>query len=104
MLAAVESNSLPSSIEKLARARLSTNVVGRPMRSIPYIKERILDLSEKHDQGAKAIAHMLRSQSDITITNNRVHEILTERDRVSENPKEQGRKRRGSTSSVSSRW
>lgn len=57
------------------------------------IVERILDLHDLHEQGAAAIAHMLRQRDGISIDNNRVHAILQEYDTVTENPRKQGRRR-----------
>jgi transposase len=37
---------------------------------------RKLELQELHEQGAEAIAHILRQQDGITIDSNRVHAIL----------------------------
>jgi transposase len=54
---------------------------------------RVLDPHELHEQGAQAIAHILRHQDGITIDNNRVHAILQAADNVTENPAKQGRQR-----------
>ena len=54
---------------------------------------RVLELQELHEQGAQAIAHILRHQDGITIDNNRVHTILKEAEKVTENPAKQGRQR-----------
>ena len=54
---------------------------------------RVLELQELHEQGAEAIAHILRQQDGITIDNNRVHAILQEAEKVTENPAKQGRQR-----------
>ena len=59
----------------------------------PDLIERILELYELHEQGAEAIAQILRQRDSITIDNNRVHAILQEYDNVTENPNKQGRKR-----------
>ncbi|MFC6764663.1 hypothetical protein [Natrinema soli] len=55
--------------------------------------DRILELYARHEQGAEAIAHVLRSRDGLTIDNNRVHAILQEYEHVTENPNKQGRKR-----------
>ena len=60
---------------------------------LPSLIERILELYDLHEQGAAAIAHILRERDGITIDNNRVHEILQEYDIVTENENKQGRKR-----------
>lgn len=57
------------------------------------LPERILDLYELHEQGAEAIAHLLRERDGLTIDNNRVHAILQEYEHVTENPNKQGRRR-----------
>jgi len=54
---------------------------------------RILELHELHEQGAAAIARILRERDDIAIDNNRVHAVLQEYETVTENPKKQGRER-----------
>ena len=54
---------------------------------------RVLELQELHEQGAQAIAHILRHQDGITIDNNRVHTILREAEKVTANPAKQGRQR-----------
>lgn len=55
--------------------------------------ERILELYEFHEQGAAAIAHMLRQCDGLSTDNNRVHQILQEYETVTENPRKQGRRR-----------
>jgi len=50
------------------------------------IVDRVLDLYELHEQGAAAIAHILRQRDGLTIDNNRVHTILQEYEHVTENP------------------
>jgi len=55
--------------------------------------DRILELYERHEQGAEGIAHILRQHDGISIDNNRVHAILQEYDNVTKNPNKQGRKR-----------
>ena len=59
----------------------------------PDLIERVLELYALHEQGAAAIAHILRERDGITIDNNRVHEILQEYDNVIENKNKQGRRR-----------
>jgi len=68
---------------------------GRP----PYAEypadlvDRIIELYDHHEQGAEAIAHVLRARDGLSIDNNRVHAILQEYEAVTENPNKQGRRR-----------
>ena len=57
------------------------------------LADRILDLHALHEQGAAAIAHMLRVRDGLSIDNNRVHAILQEYEHVTEHPRKQGRQR-----------
>ena len=57
------------------------------------LEDRVLELRQRRGAGAVAIAHVLRVRDDISIANNRVHEILQEHEYVTENPSKQGRKR-----------
>lgn len=53
------------------------------------LHERVLELHQRLGAGAVVIAHVLRVTDDLSIANNRVHEILQEYERVTENPKKQ---------------
>ncbi len=57
------------------------------------LEERILDLHQHLGAGADAISHVLRVRDDLSIATNRVHAILEEFERVTENPNKQGRRR-----------
>ena len=57
------------------------------------LEDRVLELHQRLGAGAVAIAHILRVRDDISIANNRVHDILQEYADVSENPNKQGRQR-----------
>ena len=66
----------------------------KPYRTYPDdLIDRILELYNRFELGATAIAHILRVRDDLAIDNNRVHTILKEYDNVTENPNKQGRKR-----------
>lgn len=55
------------------------------------LEERVSALHQRRNAGAVAIAHVLRARDDISIANTRVHAILKEADRVTDNPNKQGR-------------
>lgn len=57
------------------------------------LDERILALHTHLGAGADTIGHVLRIRDGLSIATNRVHAILQEHDRVSENPNKQGRRR-----------
>jgi transposase InsO family protein len=57
------------------------------------LEDRVLKLRQRLGAGAVAIAHVLRARDDISIANNRVHEILKENEHVTDNPNKQGRRR-----------
>lgn len=57
------------------------------------LDDRILALHQHLGAGAETISHVLRVRDGLSIATNRVHAILREHDRVSENPNKQGRKR-----------
>lgn len=59
----------------------------------PDLEDRILALHQYLGAGAEAISHVLRVRDGLSIATNRVHAILQEYDRVSENPNKQGRRR-----------
>ena len=42
----------------------------------------LLEVQERHEQGAEAITHILRTQDGTTIDNNRVHATLQEAEKV----------------------
>jgi len=57
------------------------------------LEERVLELHQRRGAGAVAIAHVLRVRDDLSVANNRVHEILQEYEHVTENTNKQGRRR-----------
>ena len=66
----------------------------RPYADYPDdLEKRVLDLRQRLGAGAVVIAHVLRIRDDLSLANNRVHEILQEHDHVIKNPTKQGRKR-----------
>lgn len=66
----------------------------KPYATYPAdLEARILELFDQHEQGAEAIAHILRSRDDISIDTNHVHEILKEHQHVTDNPNKRRRQR-----------
>ena len=56
-------------------------------------EKRVLDLRQRLGAGAVVIAYVLRIRDDLSLANNRAHEILQEHDHIIKNPTKQGRKR-----------
>lgn len=66
----------------------------KPYADLPdNLEDRILKLEARLDVGAVTIAHILQVRDGLSIGNDRVHAILGEHDRVTEQPRKQGRRR-----------
>ena len=66
----------------------------RPYADYPDdLEDWVLNLCQRRGASAVAIAHVLRVRDDLSIANNRVHEILQDHDHATENPTKQGHRR-----------
>jgi putative transposase len=89
-----ESSNSPKNTARAMKSHSWRHPDANPTQSIPTTsKTGVLDLRQRLRAGAVVIAHVLRVRDELSIANNRVHEILQEHDHGSENPAKQGRKR-----------